>query len=214
MAATASFSTDGLAGLEHNFLTGPWERHLLGLGDLLAIESAARDNERREPSEVDAAAARAVLDRVIDQVEDLRHPSADGVRFLAECMQEKVAIGLRAGHPYYEEGTEHYLAYLWEARGGQAAFHGELLWAGLAASAVLQGWPERRRAVYRVLARTLAGVFRTPAQLAGTAAAPDLAFADAASYCRRNGYTNTVLLDDPSADVLQRAARAWTAATF
>lgn len=192
----------------------PWDRHLLALGDLLAIESATRDYARHQTTGDHVAEARALLDRVLDRGEALRHPSMASLVFLAECMREKITIGLRAGHACLEEGTEHYLAYFWEASGGKPTFHGNLLWAGLAASAVLQKWPEERLGLYRGIAGALPRVFRPVGLPPGASGQPNAWLGGVEQYCRRNRYLNTVLVDDLKSEILGRAAASWMAGKF
>src|SRR5690606_32156701 len=79
----------------------PWRFHLLGLGDVLAIESATRDMGWRGVSTAGVEVARDLLRTIDRRAEWLATPSFGALRFLSEIMQRKVALGAEHGHSYF-----------------------------------------------------------------------------------------------------------------
>ncbi len=189
-------------------LASDWHLHHNGLGDLLAIESAGHDWQRRHPGKQAgiAAAARALVDTATDEPEAWIHPSSPRLELLAELLATKVHLGLLAGHPGFEEGTEHYLAYFLEPYLVSPAWHGELLFACLLVSAHLQEWPVERYDCVSALAARLPQI-RSPRSLVSADKMRELLprFPD---YCRRHSTDNTIACDQEPTQARIRAAVA------
>lgn len=195
---------------DQTLLASEWNLHHNGLGDLLAIESASHDWQQRNPDKQHAiaAAARALVDTAIDSPENWLHPSRQRLELLAELLATKVHLGLLAGHPGFEEGTEHYLAYFLEPHLNQPAWHGELLFACLQISAHLQQWPAER---YNRISALVAQLPRSrhPRTLLSAETIETLlpGFPD---YCRKHGLDNTVVVEHPPTPAqLRTALAAW-----
>lgn len=191
-------------------LASDWHLHHNGLGDLLAIESASHDWQQRNPGKQPSirAATRALVDTATDQPESWLHPSSPRLELLAELLATKVHLGLLAGHPSFEEGTEHYLAYFLEPHLDVPAWHGELLFACLLVSAHLQEWPAERYLRVKALAQHLPQL-RSPASLVSPEAMHELLpqFSD---YCKQHMLDNTVVIEHPPTPAqLRSAVIAW-----
>jgi glycerol dehydrogenase-like iron-containing ADH family enzyme len=91
----------------------PWSAELAGLGETLLAE----------------------LESAIPEIAAV---SEAGVRFLAGAYRRIGAACAAAGHSRFEEGSEHFWAYAYEAAGGQAPIHGELIALGVVALSVVQ----------------------------------------------------------------------------
>ena len=76
------------------------------------------------------------LEAAIDEVVAV---SDDGVRFLARAYRQIGAACAFAGHSRFEEGSEHFWAYAYEAATGKHQIHGELIACGVVALSAIQG---------------------------------------------------------------------------
>lgn len=130
------------------------------------------------------------------------------MELLAELLSTKVHLGLLAGHPSFEEGTEHYLAYFLEPYLTKPAWHGELLFSCLLVCAYLQDWSadrfDRLRALIVHLSR-----FRPPRTLISPVTLRELLlhFLD---YCRRQALNNSIINDHPpSHEQIRAVVAAW-----
>lgn len=184
----------------------PWPLHLRGLGDLLAIESATRDWEARHPTTGRAtrAAARALVAAAIDDSAVWAAPTTHGYELLANLLRTKVGLGLVAGHPWAEEGTEHYLAYALEPHLAGPVWHGDLLMACLLVCAVVQDWDQLTRQQFGRLVTQLPEHPFGPGTLLVPSHTMRTVVRDLPTYCRQHDLRNTILTD---------AATTTTAAT-
>jgi glycerol dehydrogenase-like iron-containing ADH family enzyme len=126
-----------------------------GIGDVLSCHTARFDWRlaaaagRDHPWDEEAAAASlAYLEELEDLAPLLATGEDEGVRRLMECHRD---IGSRChelGHARFEEGSEHFLAYAFEAVTGRTIMHGELVTLGVLVMSALQGNdPERPRRI-------------------------------------------------------------------
>ncbi len=191
-------------------LASDWHLHHNGLGDLLAIESASHDWQQRNPGRQTgiAAAARALVDTATNEPEAWLCPSVSQLELLVDLLTTKVHLGLLAGHPSFEEGTEHYLAYFLEPHLNGHAWHGELLFACLLVSAYLQEWPTERYDRIRALATHLPHL-RSPHSLMAPETLRELLprFSD---YCQQHSLSNSIITTQPpTQDQVETAVAAW-----
>lgn len=201
-----------LVVLDHSLLMEtPWPAHLHGLGDLFAIESAIRDWQHRTPADGHGvrAAARALVTAALDVPPLWRTPSEQALVLLAELLHTKVGLGLLAGHPSAEEGTEHYLAYRLEPELTAPVWHGELLMACLPVCSAVQQWDADTRDRFRDFCAGLPGYQSKGSRLI-PAHRVGAALVELPDYCDRHGLTNTVLASTrPEADLVDEAAQLW-----
>jgi glycerol dehydrogenase-like iron-containing ADH family enzyme len=115
-----------------------------GIGDVLSCHTARHDwrlaGDRDHPWDEEQAAMSLVY---IDELESLAPSLAagedDGLRRLMECHRD---IGWRCHelrHARFEEGSEHFLAYTFEAVTGRTIMHGELVALGVLVMSAIQG---------------------------------------------------------------------------
>ncbi len=82
--------------------------------------------------------SRVYIDELADLAPSLARGEDDGVRRLMECHRD---IGWRChdlGHARFEEGSEHFLAYTFEAVTGRTIMHGELVTMGVLAMSAIR----------------------------------------------------------------------------
>ncbi len=126
-----------------------------GIGDVLSCHTALADwrigvAAGRDHGWDDEAAAMSM--HYIDELESLapglRGSEDEALRRLMECHRD---IGWRChelGHARFEEGSEHFLAYAFEAVTGRTIMHGELVALGVLVMSRIQGDdPERPRRI-------------------------------------------------------------------
>ncbi|MDH5520163.1 MAG: hypothetical protein OEZ14_06495, partial [Acidimicrobiia bacterium] len=103
-----------------------------------------------DPGWDDEAAAMSLtyLDELAELAPQLAAGADIGVQRLMECHRD---IGWRChdlGHARFEEGSEHFFAYSFEAVTGRTIMHGELVALGVQVMSTLQGNdPERARSI-------------------------------------------------------------------
>ncbi|CAL9576259.1 hypothetical protein SUDANB95_04902 [Actinosynnema sp. ALI-1.44] len=186
----------------------PWEAHLHGLGDLLAVEPATRDQAAREPGQsVVRTAARSLVTAALDLADLWRAPSPEGYGALVELLRLKVQLGLFAGHPELEEGTEHYLGYALEPHLTGFVWHGALLINCLPVCAVVQNWDAATTNALRSFVAALPFARDTGAHLV-SAEDFEKVLREMPGYCGDRGLTNTVLAGTRLGDDVVRAATA------
>jgi glycerol dehydrogenase-like iron-containing ADH family enzyme len=136
-----------------------------GIGDVLSChtarfdwELAVRDGVNDHPWDDEAAAMSLAYLAELEEIAPLlaEDPVAadgadrfdEGVRRLMECHRD---IGWRChelGHARFEEGSEHFFAYAFEAITGRTIMHGELVALGVLVMSALQGNdPDRPRRI-------------------------------------------------------------------
>jgi glycerol dehydrogenase-like iron-containing ADH family enzyme len=122
-----------------------------GVGDLLSCHTGLFDwllaiegGRGSIPWNEDAAAlSRRVLDEMEDAAPEIHAVSEAGVRWLAEIHRD-VGAGCVAYGARFEEGSEHFLAYVFEWLTNEHRVHGELIsFCALAMSYVQGNDPER-----------------------------------------------------------------------
>jgi glycerol dehydrogenase-like iron-containing ADH family enzyme len=126
-----------------------------GIGDVLSCHTARFDwalatarGQGPAWDEAAAAASLVYLDELAALAPLLANGEDEGVRRLMECLRD---IGWRChalGHARFEEGSEHFFAYAFEAVTGRTILHGELVTLGvLVMSALQHNDPARARAI-------------------------------------------------------------------
>lgn len=181
--------------------------HARGVADVFAILTSSIDCALANPEHMartDEAAA--LLEPLTRCAEGLASGDMRAVLELARLMRLKIAIGVAAGHPFFEEGTEHYLAYLAEEAGVTGRLHGDLLWGGIRACRVLQPWTESDRSTYAAI-RDAVGPFFSPLVTSRSDADRYVRMLAAAPRAlAEQGLTNTVLLSQTNSDERLRNA--------
>lgn len=117
-----------------------------GIGDVLSCHTATWDwadaCDRGLGVPWDARYAelgRELLGELDGVAPEIAAVSDEGVRYLAGAMRRVGAGCTAAGHPCFEEGSEHAFAYVFEWLTGEHRIHGELVACGVAALACVQG---------------------------------------------------------------------------
>ena len=126
--------------------TAPARLNRAGIGDVLSCHTGlfdwrlATDVGQGHPwRDALARLARSLLADLEAALADINAVSADGVRFLAGAYRLIGAACAAAGHSRFEEGSEHFWAYAYEAATGAHHIHGELIAFATAAMAHVQG---------------------------------------------------------------------------
>jgi glycerol dehydrogenase-like iron-containing ADH family enzyme len=121
--------------------------NVAGVGDILSCHTACADWERAHAagrsadcpfSAADVAAARAVLAATLSAARDIAGATDAGLRALVHGYMQINALCLPAGHPRCEEGSEHLLLYVLEARLKRGFIHGHIVGLGIYLMARLQ----------------------------------------------------------------------------
>lgn len=137
------------------FATAPAALIRGGIGDVLSCHTARFDWELavsrgHEPAWNDRAAAMslAYIAELTELAPLLRRGDDEGVRRLMECHRD---IGWRChdlGHARFEEGSEHFFAYVFEQVTGRTIMHGELVALGVLIMSTLQdNSPDQARSI-------------------------------------------------------------------
>jgi glycerol-1-phosphate dehydrogenase [NAD(P)+] len=119
--------------------TAPASLNIAGAGDLLSIHTATRDWELAEAagrstfpySPADVAAARGILEDVLDGAEQIAKVTDQGLQTLVEGYMRVNTLCLPAGHYRVEEGSEHFLFYELEERLQRPFIHGHIIGLGI-----------------------------------------------------------------------------------
>jgi glycerol-1-phosphate dehydrogenase [NAD(P)+] len=185
-----------------------------GIGDILCYRTAhvdwalARDLGREEarwpydPALV--AAARARLDTVLDDLDEIRAVSERGIRTLMGAHRWGGATFHDSGwNPRHIEGVEHFLFYNLERRTGRHFIHGQPVGLGVYAGAVLQD--DTPDDVLRILLR--AGVDVRPAAMGVSWDDVGEALRTLGSFVREAGLWFTVADVRPVDEALVRRIR-------
>jgi glycerol-1-phosphate dehydrogenase [NAD(P)+] len=167
-----------------------------GVGDLLSCHTGmfdwrlAVDGHRGEiPWHEEAAAlGRRVLDEMHTVAPEIHAVSEVGVRWLAETHRD-VGAGCVAYGARFEEGSEHFLAYVFEWLTNEHRVHGELIsFCALAMSFVQGNDPDR---VVELVRRT--GVDARPSHLGIDDQLFEKMFAELAAYAEREDLWPSVI---------------------
>jgi len=159
-----------------------------GVGDLLSCHTGLFDwwlavdaGRGSVPWDEDAAAlSRRVLEEMEDAAPEIHAVSEAGVRWLAEIHRD-VGAGCVAYGARFEEGSEHFLAYVFEWLTNEHRVHGELIsFCALAMSFVQGNDPER---VVRLVQGT--GVDARPSHLGISRELFGRMFAELPGYAER-----------------------------
>ncbi|OUE20717.1 Glycerol dehydrogenase [Clavibacter michiganensis] len=189
----------------------PFAIHARGVADVLAILTSTIDCGATAPGSMALAGeARSLLEPLVTCAEALARTDRDALMDLARLMQRKIAIGVAAGHARFEEGTEHYLAYLAEESGASNRLHGDLLWAGIRACRVLQSWNDSERRVHDAIMDAIGQHFSPAVSDRLTSQKCMELLLDAPDLLRERELSNSVLLarDTPPQRLLH-AGRAF-----
>jgi len=126
--------------------SAPLRLNRAGIGDILSCHTGlfdwrlAADAGQGHPWNSDLAAlGLSLLSEMEAAIEEIQAVSDDGVRFLARAYRHIGAACAFAGHSRFEEGSEHFWAYAYEAATGAHQIHGELIACGVVALSVIQG---------------------------------------------------------------------------
>jgi len=185
-----------------------------GVGDILSCHTALHDwrlaqGDPKAPSLDDELVELSL--RLVDGLR--RHADAiaavdqRGLTFILEAYREEGAVGDAVGHSYFEEGSEHYLAYCFERLTGRHVVHGELITLGVLAMVVAQ---ENAVEETAKLVGSL-GVRCLPSELDISFAVLDEVLKSLPAYCADEGFPLSVahtLSDETRAAILSHFA-AW-----
>jgi glycerol-1-phosphate dehydrogenase [NAD(P)+] len=126
--------------------TAPRHLNRTGVGDVLSCHTGmfdwrlAADAGEGPPWREDLAELGRTFLRELDEAtDDIRVVSDDALRLIARQYQRMGAAIAQAGHPRFEEGSEHFWAYNYEHATGAHQVHGELVCLGVAAISHVQG---------------------------------------------------------------------------
>lgn len=116
-----------------------------GIGDILSCVTALEDwrlsAERGEGVEWDRGLAdlgAQLVDELVEHAGEVGAASPAAILWMISAYQRIGAACRAAGHSRFEEGSEHFLAYCFEARTGARLAHGELVALSVVAMARLQ----------------------------------------------------------------------------
>jgi glycerol dehydrogenase-like iron-containing ADH family enzyme len=125
--------------------TAPKRLNRTGLGDVLSCHTGLFDWRlataagQGPPWREDLAElGRTFLAEIDAATEELRAVTDDALRLLARQYQRMGAAIAEAGHPRFEEGSEHFWAYAYEHATGAHQVHGELVCLGVTLISHLQ----------------------------------------------------------------------------
>jgi glycerol-1-phosphate dehydrogenase [NAD(P)+] len=125
--------------------SAPAHLNRAGIGDVLSCHTGlfdwrlASDAGQGHPWRADLAAlGEGLLTELDGAIDEIRAVSESGVRFLASAYRRIGAACAEAGHSRFEEGSEHFWAYAYEASTGLVPIHGELIALGVVALSVVQ----------------------------------------------------------------------------
>jgi glycerol-1-phosphate dehydrogenase [NAD(P)+] len=167
-----------------------------GVGDLLSCHTGmfdwrlATDAGRGDiPWNEDASAlGRRVLDEMEEVAPEVAAVSSEGIRWLATIHRD-VGAGCVAYQPRFEEGSEHFLAYVFEWLTNEHRVHGELISCCVLAMSFVQGNDPDRAA--RLVRGT--GVDARPSHLGIDRALFGRMFDEIAAYCEREALWPSVV---------------------
>lgn len=139
--------------------SAPAHLNRAGVGDILSCHTALYDWREAsarglgEPWDEELAGlGRSLLEDLEHHAAEIQGVTPDGLRLLLDANRRIGEACSRAGHPRFEEGSEHFLAYVFEHRTGRRLIHGELIGLCVMAMATIQGNdPERP---HRIIAAT------------------------------------------------------------
>ena len=125
--------------------SAPRRLNRAGIGDILSCHTGlfdwklAADAGEGHPWNADlAAVGHNLLSEMEAVIEDVNAVNDEGVRFLARAYRQIGAACAFVGHSRFEEGSEHFWAYAYEAATGVQQIHGELIACGVVALSVIQ----------------------------------------------------------------------------
>ena len=195
--------------------SAPRRLNRAGVGDVLSCHTGLQDWRLASqaghgpPWREDLARLGALLLAELEAaIPDILAVSDDGVRFLASAYRRIGAACAQAGHSRFEEGSEHFWAYAYEAATGAHHVHGELIACGVVAMSTIQGHaPDWAAAIIAG-----SGVRAHPADLAISEADFKSAILGLASYARGEKLDHSVAdfrtLGNAEADAAWRAVCA------
>jgi glycerol-1-phosphate dehydrogenase [NAD(P)+] len=181
-----------------------------GVGDLLSCHTGMFDWELATATgrgdipwnEEAATLGRRVLDEMEEVAPEIAAVSSEGVRWLATIHRD-VGAGCVAYEPRFEEGSEHFLAYVFEWLTNEHRVHGELISCCVLAMAFVQGNdPERAARLVRTT-----GVDARPSHLGIDRALFGRMFAELPAYCEREALWPSVV--ETVGWTPELAERAW-----
>jgi len=188
-----------------------------GVGDLLSCHTGtfdwklATDGGRGDVSwnEDAAGLGRRVLDDVEAAAPEIAEVSDEGIRFLARTHQV-VGAGCAEYGARFEEGSEHFLAYVFEWLTNEHRVHGELISFGVLVMSFVQGNDPDRAA--RIVRST--GVAASPAHLGIDRGLLERMFSELPGYAERERlWPSVVETVDLTPDLAAKAFAHATAAS-
>jgi glycerol-1-phosphate dehydrogenase [NAD(P)+] len=181
-----------------------------GVGDLLSCHTGmfdwklATDAGRGDIAwdEEAAALGRRVLDEMEEVAPEIAAISSEGIRWLATIHRD-VGAGCVAYQPRFEEGSEHFLAYVFEWLTNEHRVHGELISCCVLAMSFVQGNDPERAA--RLVRST--GVDARPSHLGIDRALFGRMVEELPAYCEREALWPSVV--ETIAWTPELTERAW-----
>lgn len=180
----------------------PRRLNLSGVGDVLCYHTGHHDwalaHARGESKDwpydpVVVAQARAVLDRLVDNLDDVVAMSDRGVRELATALSYGgAAYHAHGWNPRPVEGFEHLFFYCLEARTGKKFLHGQPVMLGVVLGSLLQS--NRAEWVVSVIRRL--GLDVRPEAMGVTWTDVEEAVRALPAYCAEEGYMYTVAMTE------------------
>lgn len=126
-------------------LAAPTELNRAGVGDILSCRTGLFDwqfaqGDPKAPLLDDGLVQLGLrlLDGLSEHAADIVAVNEAGLTYILGAYREEGAVGDAVGHSFFEEGSEHYLAYCLEHMTGRHFVHGELVALGVLAMVVAQ----------------------------------------------------------------------------
>ncbi len=192
----------------------PPELNRAGVGDILSCHTGLHDWRLAQGDAEAPPLDGELVDLSLRLVAGLRrHAGAiaavdeEGLTFILGAYREEGAVGDAVGHSYFEEGSEHYVAYCFERLTGRHLVHGELITLGVLAMVIAQDNAVEETA-------TLVGSLRVrclPGELDISYAVFDEVLKALPAYCAQEGFPRSVAhtLPDKTRGAILAQFAAW-----
>jgi len=192
----------------------PADLNRAGVGDILSCHTGLFDWRLAQGHPASPPLDPDLVDLSLRLVDGLRRHAAsiravdeEGLTFILEAYREEGAIGDAVGHSFFEEGSEHYLAYCFERMTGRHLAHGELIALGVRAMVIAQHnqVEETARLIESLGVRSLPSELGVPFEVLGDvlSALP--------AYCAEEGFPPSVAhtLDASTREAIMARMRDW-----